>query len=370
MRRRSVLRLGTAALATPAVLAALPVSGAQAAALNIRGVDLSSLPKGEDKGAVFRYADGTRGDAVRILREAGANWARIKVWVNSADGYHGKRQLLAMARRIQAQGMRLLVDFHYSDTWADPGKQFKPAAWNSLTGTALETAVRDHTADILGSLARQGTPAAMAQIGNEINGGMLWPDGRSTDWDKLAGLLNAGAQGARSASPGTRLALHLAEGGDNGGTRWWFDNATSRGVPFDVIALSFYGYWHGTLAQLRTNLHDAASRYGKDVLVAETAYPFRLGSKDNHEDIIAGPSQLVPGYPATPQGQTAWMRDIGQVVASVPGGRGLGIFYWEPAWTAVPGNGWDESDPSSGNGWENQALFDYDDRALPAMWWA
>ncbi|MBL1069165.1 glycosyl hydrolase 53 family protein [Streptomyces sp. 7-21] len=369
MRRRTVLRLGTATLAAPLVLGTPGTGTAQAAPLAIRGVDLSSVPKAEDLGAVFAYADGTPGDPVLILRDGGANWVRLRVWVDSADGYHGRDQILAMGERAAAAGMSLLVDFHYSDTWADPGKQYKPAAWNGLSGAALADALAAHTADILGGLAVQGTPAAMAQIGNEINGGMVWPDGSTDDWDALAGLLTAGAEAARAASPGIRIALHLAEGGDNGGTRWWFDNAVARNVPFDVIALSFYGYWHGTLADLSANLSDVSARYGRDVLVAETAYPFRLGSDDDFPDIIGSESDLVDGYPATPEGQAAWMRDICGVVAAVPDGRGLGVFAWEPAWIATPGNGWDETDPASGNGWENQAWFDYDGRALPAATW-
>jgi arabinogalactan endo-1,4-beta-galactosidase len=306
---------------------------------------------------------------VRILRAGGANHVRLKVWVNSPDGWHGKPQVLAMARRAAAEGMRLLVDFHYSDSWADPGQQNKPRAWAALGFDALRQALRAHTADILGALAAQGTPAAMAQIGNEINAGLLWPDGHTDRWDRLATLLTDGAQAARAASPDTRIVLHLAEGGRNEATRWWFDNAVARGVPFDVIALSFYGYWHGTLADLRANLDDVSARYGRDVLVAETAYPFRLGSEDGLADIIGTQSQLVPGYPATPAGQAQWMRDITSVVARVPGGRGLGVFYWEPAWTATPGNGWDPYDAASGNAWENQALFGYDDRVLPAATW-
>ncbi|MBN3928519.1 glycosyl hydrolase 53 family protein [Streptomyces verrucosisporus] len=367
MRRRTALRLGTAALAAPVLAGAVPGTAAAAPRLRIRGADLSSLAKSEDLGGVYRHADGRRGDAVRILAGAGVNWGRLKVWVDPADGYNTKPHVLRTARRLHAAGMRLLVDFHYSDTWADPGKQFKPAAWENLHGPALEQAVRDHTADILGALRAQGTPAAMAQIGNEINGGMLWPDGSAENWPRLAGLLTAGAEAARAASPGIGVALHLAEGGRGADTRWWFDNAVVHGVPFDAVGLSFYGYWHGTPADLRANLNDVSARYRKGVFVAETAYPFRLDSADFLENIIDRPSELVPGYPATPVGQAAWLRDITEVVAAVPGGRGLGLFWWEPAWTAVPGNGWDPADPASGNGWENQALFGYDSRALPAL---
>ncbi|MGP3972084.1 glycoside hydrolase family 53 protein [Streptomyces sp. 6N223] len=385
MQRRTILRLGPAALATPVVFGALPTNAARAAnatvaanaaraarprqALSIRGADLSSIPKAEDFGAVWRYADGTEGDPLTILGEAGTNWVRLKVWVNSPDGYHGRDQVLAMAQRVADQGMSLLVDFHYSDSWADPGTQNKPGAWADLTGDALRQALADHTTDILGGLVDQGTPAAMVQLGNEIHNGMLWPDGSTDDWAALGGLLNAGVEASRAASPDTRIALHLAEGGDNELYRWWFDSALDQGVEFDIIAASFYGYWHGTLDELQGNLDDVSARYGKDVVVMETAYPFRLDSKDGDGQIIADESDLVSGYPATPEGQVAWMNDICAVVAAVPDGRGLGVFYWEPAWTAVEGNGWDPADPNSGNGWENQAWFDYEDRALPGMHW-
>ena len=160
--------------------------------------------------------------------------------------------------------------------------------------------------------------------------------------------------------------LHLADGGTNGTYRWWFDNVTTRNVPFDVIGASFYGYWHGTLADLQFNLDDVTAHYGKDVIVAETAYPFTLPSEDALENIIFDQSQLVPGYAATPDGQAAWLRDLLTIVRAVPDGRGLGTFWWEATWTAVAGNGWSPRDPQSGNGWENQALFDYRDRLLPA----
>ncbi|GAB2617647.1 glycosyl hydrolase 53 family protein [Streptomyces capparidis] len=338
-------------------------------AVAAKGVDVSTLKKSEDRGGVHRTADGTQADALQILTSHGANYGRLKVWVNPADGYNNKTQVLAMAKRIKDRGMKLLVDFHYSDTWADPGKQYKPAAWASHGYSQLRTDVHNHTHDVLSALKNQGTTADMVQIGNEINGGMLWPEGSTDNWSQLAGLLTSGANAAKAVSPSTKVALHLAEGGDNAATRWWFDQAVQRNVPFDVIGLSFYGFWHGTLSELQANLDDVAARYGKDVFVAETAYVHRLDSEDGTENIINLNSELIPGYPATPAGQAAWLRDVMSVVEAVPNGRGLGVFYWEPTWTAVRGNGWDPADPSSGNGWENQALFGYDDRALPALRW-
>ncbi|MEU8039692.1 arabinogalactan endo-1,4-beta-galactosidase [Streptosporangium sp. NPDC049078] len=339
---------------------------AGSATLAVKGADTSSLPKSEAYGGRYHDAGGARGDALAILAAAGANYVRLKVWVNPADGYNNKARVLAMAQRVKARGMRLLVDFHYSDTWADPGKQYKPAAWNGYTFAQLKTAVYNHTYDVLNALKAQGTTADMVQVGNEINDGMLWEDGRSSNFGNLAQLLNSGYSAVKAVSSSTRVVLHLAEGGDNGLFRWWFDSAAAHGVNYDVIGVSYYPYWHGTLGAFQANINDIASRYGRPVLLAETAYPFTTGNDDGLANIITAATPY-PGYPASSAGQSAMLRDVMSIVQAVPGGRGLGAVYWEPTWTAVTGNGWDPADPSSGNGWENQALFDFADRALPAL---
>ncbi len=335
--------------------------------LQIRGGDVSSVKKNEDFGGRYFTSSGQQADPLAILRGAGMNYARLKVWVNPADGYNNKARVLTMAGRIKAQGMKLLVDFHYSDSWADPGKQVKPAAWANYSQAQLTTAVYNHTFDVLNSLKNQGTTADMVQIGNEINPGMLLPNGSTSNFANLAQLLTAGSNAAKAVSSSTQVMLHLAEGGDNATFRWWFDQATSRGVPFDVIGASYYCYWHGPLSGLQANLNDMAARYGKPVVVVETAYGFTLSQKDSEANIFNSSHAQTCGYPATPQGQTDAFRAVVNVVKAVPNGRGLGIFYWEPGWTAVTGSGWDPANPSSGNGWENQALFDYNSRALPAM---
>ncbi len=340
------------------------------ASLSILGADISSLKKSEDYGGIYRTSDGKPRDAVKILRSEGMNWARLRVWVDPADGYHDKAELLEMAKRIRTSQMDLLVDLHYSDTWADPGKQFKPAAWEDLPFDQLVQTVYDYTYDICYSLVEQNTPPAMIQLGNELNSGMLWPDGHTwnpPNWDNLAQLLTAGYDAVKACSPDTKVMLHLANGGDNGLYRWWFDNITSRGVQFDVIGVSYYSFWHGSLADLQYNLNDITARYDKDVVVVETAYPFVLADDDGWPNIIGSQDQLASGYPATPEGQTAMLEAVLSIIRAVPDGRGLGFFYWDATWTGVPGNGWDPADPSSGNAWENQALFDFDDRALPAL---
>jgi arabinogalactan endo-1,4-beta-galactosidase len=336
------------------------------AELSILGADISSLKKSEDMGGFYRDADGTEGDALQILKDHGLNYARLRVFVDPADGYHGKEEILEMAMRLKSHDIKLLVDFHYSDNWADPGKQFKPAAWEDYDFETLKKAVYEHTFDVCQSLVDQGTPPDMVQVGNEINAGMLWPDGDYQHFDNLAELLKEGYRAVKECSPSTLVMLHIAEGGDNELARWWFGNVTRRDVPFDVIGISYYPYWHGTLGQLQYNLNDISARYEKDVILVETAYAFTDQDKDSYPNIL-DESMATPGYPLTPDGQRAMLRDVMAIVRAVPNGRGLGVFYWDATWTAVTGNGWDSTNPDLGNAWENQALFDFDKRVLPAL---
>jgi arabinogalactan endo-1,4-beta-galactosidase len=338
--------------------------------LSVLGADVSSLNKSLELGGVYRDESGRRGRALDILEDHGASHVRVRVWVDPADGFHDQAEAREMAIRAHANDLKVLVDLHYSDTWADPAHQTKPAAWASFTTEELRQAVYDHTYDVCRSTKILGRGPDMIQLGNELNAGMLWPDGHTFDppnWDNLASFLKAGYDAVKACSPSTKVALHLANGGDNGLYQWWFGNITQRGVPFDVIAASYYGYWHGSLGDLQWNLNDVAARYGKDVMVVETAYPFTFDGKDSHPNIIGLPEQLVAGYPATPEGQARNFRDVLSIVRAVPDGRGLGAFYWDATWTGVPGNGWDPTDPASGNAWENQALFDFDGFPTPAM---
>jgi len=333
--------------------------------LSILGADISSLKKSEDCGGIY-YEDSTQGDALTILKDHGMNYARVRVWVNSPDGYHGKSQLLEMAKRLKEHNMKLLVDFHYSDTWADPGKQPKPAAWANLDFESLKIALYNHTFDVCNSLKEQGTLPDMVQVGNEITNGMLWEDGRNDKgFENLAALLRHGQRAVKDISLDIPVMLHLDNGGKNELYRWWFDNIIEQGVPFDLIGASYYPYWHGTLADLQNNLNDIALRYNKEILLVETAYAFTPEDNDNYENIIT--SQEQPGYPFTPEGQAQILSDLMNVIRAIPNGRGLGVMWWDATWIAVKGNGWDPADPTSGNNWENQALFDYNHRALPAM---
>jgi arabinogalactan endo-1,4-beta-galactosidase len=339
--------------------------------LEMRGVDISSLPQVEDSGGVFYDDSGQPQDLFQILADHGINYARLKLWHAPANGYNNLERVKAMAIRIENAEMGFLLDLHYSDTWADPGKQYKPVAWKDLDYDQLKAAVHDYTKEALAELREQGTDPDIVQIGNEIPNGLLWDTGKlngpGDQFTRLAGLLKAGVDGVKDSGSSVKIMLHLDKGGDNALYRWWFDSVIAEGVEFDVIGLSFYPYWHGELDGLSANLADLAQRYNREMILVETSYAHTLADQDGACNVIAREDQLAAGYPATVEGQTKWLRDLMQVVAETPEGLGKGVFYWEPAWLGLPGCNWNPENPTSGNNWENQTLFDYDGRVLSSM---
>ena len=271
-----------------------------------------------------------------------------------------------MARRAKAAGMRILLDPHYSDFWADPQKQPIPASW-PRTCRRWPRRSHDYTRDALDALVRAGHAGADAPARQRDPQRHPVADGparRQRDqWDRLGTLLRAAAAGARDAKgPTPRLVVHYDQGGDNGGSRWFYDNIVAQHVPFDVIGLSYYPFWHGTLSQLRTNVDDLAQRYHRDVSVVETQYGWTLDNGDQESNFLWTPDLLVPGYPATPGGQLGFASDLESILAAVPGGRGLGVFYWQPEW--IPGIGWQ---PGAGTPNDNLTLFDFTGHALPGV---
>ncbi|MBU1676132.1 arabinogalactan endo-1,4-beta-galactosidase, partial [bacterium] len=346
-----------------ALIIALPCRGQVA----WRGADISFLPQIEDNGGA--YTDGGEPDDLfAILAGHGVNTIRLRLWHTPTEGYCDLDDTLAMARRAHAAGLDLLLDFHYSDTWADPGRQDKPDAWAALPFATLVDSVRVRTRDVLLALRAQGTPPALVQLGNEITPGMLWDDGRvggafdtPEQWAQLAQLLGAARDGVSDAftpAPGPEIMIHSDRGGDNGGCRWFFGNLLAQGFDFEIIGLSYYPWWHGTLADLEFNLDDLAVRYGKDIVLAEVAYPWTLGWFDDTHNPVGLPEHLLPGYPDTPAGQRAFMETIFALVADAPDGRGRGVFYWAPEWITTP---------TFGSAWENLALFDETGEVLPAL---
>ncbi len=344
-----------------------PAASGVSAAEPVIGVDISMLPRTEDGGGVFTE-DGAPDDAMEILAGHGVDFVRLRIWHTPADGYCGLERTLAMAARAKALGLGLLLDFHYSDTWADPGKQYKPAAWVGLSTAELTDSVYQYTRDVITTLRGQGTIPDWVQIGNEIICGMLWDTGRicnpfdtPAQWEAFAGLIQAGLDGVSDAQgPGDSITtmIHIDDGGDNGASIWFYDNLLAQGVDFDLIGLSFYPWWHGTLGDLAYNMNNLASRYGKGIVVVETSYPWTLGWNDDTHNNIGLESQLHAGFPATVQGQQDFLSALLDTIRAVPDGKGLGLFYWEPAYIAAP---------SAGSSWENLALFDFDGELLASI---
>ncbi|MCC8246148.1 glycoside hydrolase family 53 protein [Saccharothrix luteola] len=359
---KAVLALATAVLP----LATLTPAVSAAGSLSMLGADVSTAQRALDLGAKYYDAAGTARDPLDILKGAGVNYVRLRVWNNPRSGYNNKAKVLAYARTVKAKGLKLLVDFHYSDTWADPGKQYKPAAWSSHGIGQLQTDVYNYTHDVCTSLKAQGTTPDSVQIGNEINVGMLWNDGKvvNNDFTNLSLLLKAGYNATKACDSGTKVMIHTANADSLDHARWFYDGIRSKGVAWDITALSYYCMWHGTLANLYNVITDVRSRYGKDVVLAETAYPFTSGNADSTGNSI---TSGCADYPLTWAGQA---KNFTHVQNTARNAGAIGVFYWEPTWYAVPGNGWDPADiATSGNGWDNMATFDWSGRINPGIRW-
>ncbi|HEX4280903.1 MAG TPA: glycosyl hydrolase 53 family protein, partial [Solirubrobacteraceae bacterium] len=334
-----------------------------------RGADLSFEPQEEAAGAHFTDS-GVPGSALSILNDHGLNYVRLRLWVNPPAGYSDLASDLRMARRIRAAGDKLYLDIHYSDFWADPTHQTIPAAWQGQNLSQLANTVQDYTSQVIGAFAAQGTPVDMVSIGNEIRNGILWPVGEvdwssDTGWDNLATLLKAGVTGARAANPrGHKLLvmLHFDEGGNKADSERFYDNIVRERVPFDVIGLSYYPFFHGPLADMRANVDALATRYGKPIVIAESQYPWTLANGDSTGNFVWQSSQVSDGYPASPGGQLSFYNDMLSILAQVPHGLGIGLFYWEPEW--IPGVGWE---PGAGSPNDNLTLFSFTGQALPSV---
>lgn len=291
------------------------------------GADLSFLKQAEERGKVFK--DGTNAlPGLQIFKNHGYNWIRLRIFVEPASNNlpNDLRYTLALAQDAKKLGYKFLLDFHYANSWADPGKQPTPGTWIDLTHKQRVKKVFEHTRDTIAALREAGVMPDMVQIGNEVRAGMLWPDGKLPEhWDNFADYLRAGIKGVdagRGKSSRPKIMIHFDQGGNVARTKYFFDNLKQRGVRYDVIGLSYYPWWHGSLMDLRENLAFAANEYGKDVIVVETAYHWRPNRETR--------DQVLP-FPETPAGQREFLDELTCVVLAVPNGRGKGIFWWEPA---------------------------------------
>lgn len=338
----------------------------------IKGADISFVDEIESEGGAF-YDDGKKRDVLDILKDSGVNAARLRIWNNPTFDYCNPKKTIKMAKRIKEKGMHFLLDFHYSDYWADPGKQYMPKAWQGLSFEQLVEQVEAFTASMMQELEAAGALPDMVQVGNEITNGMMWDEGRvdgefntEKQWEKLGELIVAGSRGVRSISKSGQqipVMIHIDRGGDNEGSRYFYDRLAALGIDYDIIGLSYYSWWHGTLEAFTHNIHDLAHRYHKPIIIVEVAHPWTMTPPEGHSLIYNQEEWVDLGFPATVEGQKKWLQELIQRIKEVPHGRGLGLYYWEPCW--IPSKPtWSVGHE---NNWSNLTLFDFDGHKLDSL---
>lgn len=301
------------AIAMTAMALAMMTTAARAQTTDYAyGADIGWVTQEERQGLTFHDATGHRNDPFVLLKNLGVNAIRLRVWVDPKDGWNNKADTLAKARRAAAQGQRIMIDFHYSDDWADPQKQVKPKAWAQDTETQLEQHVHDHTADVLGYLKANGIVVSWVQVGNEITNGLLWPDGNTQHWANLTAMTNQGYDAVKSVYPDAQVVIHIDNGWDDAKARWWFDNFFKNSGKADIIGLSYYPAYSPTKDWKQENPHlgqtmgDLVTAYRKPVMVVEIGFDADKPheAKLMIDDVIR---------------RNRMLGDFGQ-----------GVFYWEP----------------------------------------
>lgn len=326
----------------------------------IKGMDISTLLEEETCGARY-YDNGVEQDLFAILKAYGTNSVRLRLWNDPyapdgtpyGAGTNDLNKVIILAGRAKKYQIGYLLDLHYSDFWADPGKQTTLKAWQGMNEDELEAAVYQYTKEVMQTLKDKGLLPEMVQVANELTNGLLWPGGKKPEFDRIAKYLNAGIRAVREIQADIPIMIHLDNGGFNEMYVEWFDEFTKRAEPFDIIGLSYYPFWHGTMEDYR-------DREGKPL--------------DQLKGMATKPELVEKlNYSMTKEGQASFMKDFLKLIADIPSGEGF--YYWEPSWIPVPGCSWateaalaytGEKGPG-GNEWANQALFDYDGNALPAL---
>lgn len=317
----------------------------------IRAADMSYLPLIESEGTIYKH-NNVAEDAITTLKNAGCNAIRIRVWKNPADGHSGLAEVKTFAQRVKTAGLKVWLTVHYSDTWADPGSQTKPVAWQSMDFNTLKTSVTNYTTEIMTEINPD-----IIQIGNETNDGMLWPEGKlSTNESQYLQLVSAASAAIRAKSSTAKIMLHFA---GITGSDWYFNKVSA--IDYDYIGLSYYPIHHGkSLVALQNTMNSLGRLHNKKVIIAETSYPFTFGYNDYTNNVVGLESQIIPAFPATNNGQKGFLSAIKNTVKQ--SSHGIGFCYWGSEWVAFRG-------PTAANGssWENQALWDFTNNSLPVM---
>ncbi|SDA12163.1 arabinogalactan endo-1,4-beta-galactosidase [Ruminococcus sp. YE71] len=361
----------------------------------IMGADISSVISLEKSGVKYYDYDGKEADIFEVLKASGVNYIRVRVWNDPKDsdgnGYGGGNcdidTAVEIGKRATAAGLRLLVDFHYSDFWADPAKQMCPKAWKDMEIEEKKQALYDYTADCMKKLNDAGVDVGMVQLGNETNGAMCG----EKIWMNIYYLMDAGSRAVRESNPDALIAVHFTNPESTDRLLNYASKLDYYHLDYDVFASSYYPYWHGTPENLTSILKEISDTYGKKVMCAETSWAYTLEDGDGSTNNIGDAVTYEKPYPFTVQGQSRELRDVIEAIANV-GDAGIGVFYWEPAWLPVPGDSWEEKsalweengagwaasysveyDPDDaglyygGCSWENQAMFDFEGKPLESL---
>ena len=361
----------------------------------IMGCDISTVISLENSGVKFYNYNGEEDDLFEILRESGVNYIRVRIWNNPKDadgnGYGGGNcdidTACEIGKRAAKAGLKLLVDFHYSDFWADPAKQDAPKEWEGMTIEEKSQALYEYTVNSLKKLKKAGADVGMVQIGNETNGKMCG----EKIWMNIYYLMEAGSRAVRETLPKAMVAVHFTNPESTDNMLNYASKLDYYKLDYDVFASSYYPYWHGTTENLTSVLGKISETYGKKVMVAETSYAYTLADGDEHGNTIGDVINYEKKYPITVQGQSRAVADVIKAVADI-GENGIGVFYWEPAWLPVPGENWEERnalweqygsgwassysadyDPDDagiyygGSAWDNQAMFDFEGKPLESL---
>lgn len=319
----------------------------------ISAVDISRYPEILNTQPTFYDLNGKPKDFLSILKENGVNAIRLRLWVNPTNGHSGFNEVKQFAQKLKKQGFKIWLSLHYSDTWADPERQEIPSSWKTLNFTALQDSVFNYTKRVVSAI----TPDFI-QIGNEINSGILHPYGNiSTNYQNFITLIQKGCAAVRASSDDCKIILHFA-GIENSD---WFFNQVNM-IDYDIIGLSYYPIWHGkSLTDLKEKMQNLSNSHHKKLMIAETAYPFTLEWNDQTNNIVGLDSQIIlPEYPATPKGQRKFINQIKTLTTEAE--NAIGFCYWGAELIAWKGN-----QAVNASTWENQALFDFENKALPVL---
>lgn len=334
-----------------------------------KGMDLSFQSELENYDLNYKNEDGNSVELLDFVRSKGTNLVRLKLWHTPQDGQNGLEDVKTYAQKIKAHNMDFLLDFHYSDYWADPGTQTPPVAWQNMNIDQLKVAIYNYTKDVVQQLKAQNTLPDIIQIGNETDSGFLWDFGRvwgnfSNNWDNYTDLVSEAIRAVRDVDTEgkTRIMLHHSSVEN---AIFFFNELEPYNIDFDIIGLSYYPQFQTKdLDLVASKLNELANNFDKDILMVEVAYPFTLQWNDNLTNYIGSSDQILVEFSPTPQGQKAYFEWLIQTIKNIPNNHGIGFCYWAPDWVAFDGN---EATSTNGTSWENQCLFDFDLKALPAL---